>query len=288
MHDKLHEWAYLTAWRGIRLLPDNVADRLFRYGADRSFRRGGPRVDQLRRNLERVTGTDVDDAMLRTALRSYARYWKEAFRLPSMSDRAFAAAFEMNGFEPVAERARQGMGSIVALPHTGNWDLAGAWVAKQGHGITAVVERLKPEGVYRRFVEFRESLGMHVIPTDGSDTAPLALLGNRLQAGDVVALVADRDLSDSGIDVDFFNATASFPAGPAYLAVRHQVPLYTASIHYEDDRAVCHISGPVDTGQGRLRERMNHTTQQMADMFQKSIADHPTDWHMMQRFWTDQ
>ncbi|THV37055.1 phosphatidylinositol mannoside acyltransferase [Glycomyces buryatensis] len=286
MREKLTELSYLAAWRVVRLMPERVAVGLGRSFADRAWRKNGRGVQQLRRNLSRVVEGEVDEELVRDALRSYARYWMESFRLPSMSAEDLDRDFEMNGYEPVHQRHRAGQGSIIALPHCGNWDYAGAWAAQNaGDRLTTVAERLKPEGVYRRFLEYRESLGMTIIPTSGADRNPQALLSDALQNGDVVALVADRDLSKNGVDVKFFGEAARFPSGPALLAIRNDVPLYTAAIHYEDDRAVCHITGPIDTGTGRLRERIASTTQAMADAFEKGIAEHPADWHMLQRFW---
>lgn len=287
MRERLTELAYLAAWRGVRLLPEPAAYALSRTFADRAARKDGRAVRQLRRNLARVVGTDPDEALVRDAMRSYARYWIEAFRLPSMSTAKLQRRFEMNGYEPVHERAERGLGSIVALPHCGNWDFAGAWVgAVAGDPLTTVAERLRPEGVYRRFLEYRESLGMRIIPASGGDRNPQAALGEALDAGHVVALVADRDLGRGGTEVKFFGETTTFPTGPALLAIRNRVDLFTADIHYEADRAVCHITGPVDTGTGSLRDRVAATTQRMADAFEEGIRAHPADWHMLQRFWS--
>lgn len=286
MREKLTEWGYLAAWRGVRLMPERSAEAMFRRLADRAWAKNGRPVRQLRRNLARVVEGEPSEELVRDALRSYARYWKEAFRLPTMSREDLDRNFTMHGYEPVAERAAAGRGSIVALPHSGNWDFAGAWVPQiAGDPLTTVAERLKPEGVFRRFLEYRESLGMRIVPASGGDRNPQAVLAEALEAGHVVALVADRDLSRGGVEVKFFGETATFPSGPALLAIRNDVPLFTAHIHYEADRAVCRITGPVDTGTGRLRERVASTTQAVADAFAEGIRAHPADWHMLQRFW---
>jgi lauroyl/myristoyl acyltransferase len=287
MPERLTEFAYLAAWRGVRLLPESAAYGLSRRFADRAARKNGRGVQQLRKNLARVVGGEPDEDLVRRAMRSYARYWIEAFRLPSMDDAHLRRRFEMIGWDPVHARCEQGLGSVIALPHCGNWDLAGAWATRiAGDPVTTVAERLKPEGVYRRFLEYRESLGMHIIPTSGGDRNPQAALGEALNAGHVAALVADRDLGRSGTEVKFFGEATTFPSGPALLAIRNRVDLFTAAIHYEDDRAVCRISGPVDTGTGPLRERLASTTQRVADAFEEGIRAHPADWHMLQRFWT--
>ncbi|HEY1095556.1 MAG TPA: phosphatidylinositol mannoside acyltransferase [Glycomyces sp.] len=287
MSERLTELAYLAAWRGVRILPEGAASALGNRFADRALKKNGRGVRQLRKNLARVVGGEPDEELMRRAMRSYARYWLEAFRLPSMSTAQLQRKFEMNGYEPVHERARQGLGSIVALPHSGNWDFAGAWVGAVAQDrLTTVAERLKPEGVYRRFLEYRESLGMTIIPASGGDRNPQAALGEALDAGHVVALVADRDLGRGGAEVKFFGEATTFPTGPALLAIRNRVELFTAAIHYEDDRAVCHITGPVELGTGSLRERVASTTQRMAEAFEGGIRAHPADWHMLQRFWS--
>ncbi len=64
-----------SSWRATLLTPVRI------YAA----RSGGP--EQLRKNLARVLGVTPDqvpDGLIRASLASYARYWREAFRLPSM------------------------------------------------------------------------------------------------------------------------------------------------------------------------------------------------------------
>jgi lauroyl/myristoyl acyltransferase len=180
---------------------------------------------------------------------------------------------------------------VVALPHAGNWDAAGAWVAAAGWPITTVAERLKPEGVYERFLAFRRGLGMEILPTHGGERPAFDVLVERLRAGAVVPLLADRDLSARGVEVDFFGARTRMPAGPALLALRTGAPLYVASLWYEPDVACASLEGPLpvpDPGSGPLDQRVRLLTQRIADGLAAGIARHPEDWHMLQRMWLDQ
>jgi len=177
---------------------------------------------------------------------------------------------------------------VVALPHGGNWDAAGAWVAAQGWPITTVAERLKPEGVYERFLAFRRALGMEIIPLTGGERAPLDLLVERLSdgSGTVVPLLADRDLSSRGVEVRFFGGRTRMPAGPALLALRTGAPLYVAHMWYEPDRPVARLDGPIEVPtDGPLDARARELTQRVADRLAEGIARHPEDWHMLQRVW---
>lgn len=291
----LTELAYLAGWRGVRALPRSVAGTLFRVGADRAHRRGGGSTTRLRANLRRVVGPDVSEAeldvLVRAGLRSYARYWMEAFRLPALSRAEILAGFRLDREDVLAADVAAGRGAIVALPHSGNWDMAGAWVAAMGWPIATVAERLRPEGIYQRFLAFRRDLGMEILPTHGGERPAFDVLVDRVQAGYVVPLLADRDLSARGVTVDFFGSRTRMPPGPALLALRTGAPLYVASLWYEPDAACATIEGPLalpGAEQGTLDVRVRILAQRVADGLAAGIARHPQDWHMLQRMWLDQ
>jgi lauroyl/myristoyl acyltransferase len=291
---RLVELGYTAGWRAVRALPRPVAAALFQVGADAAAWRRGPGITRLAGNLRRVVGPDLPqkdfDALVRRGARSYARYWMEAFRLPSLSTEQLRHGFRLERSELLGVDVAEGRGAIVTLPHAGNWDAAGAWVAATGWPITTVVERLKPEGVYERFYDFRRSLGMNIVPATGGDRPVLDILSKALADGHTVPLVADRDLSARGVEVTFFGGRTRMPAGPALLAVRTGAPLYVADMWYEPDAPVGYLHGPLDLpgpASGGLATRVRAATQLVADHFAKGIAAHPEDWHMLQRLWLD-
>jgi KDO2-lipid IV(A) lauroyltransferase len=167
-----------------------------------------------------------------------------------------------------------------------NWDSAGAWLVKSGHPFTTVAERLKPESLFDRFAAFRESLGMEVLAASGGERSPYEVLRARLKAGGTICLVADRDLTANGIPVQFFGETARMPAGPAMLAIATGAPLIPVTLWYDGilirGRFHDEIAVPA---QGGRREKVTEMTQKMADVFASGIAEHPEDWHMLQKFW---
>ncbi|HEY8471920.1 MAG TPA: phosphatidylinositol mannoside acyltransferase [Natronosporangium sp.] len=288
--DRWVEWGYAAGWRLVRTLPEPVGRAAFRVAADAAFRRQGPGVRRLTGNLRRVVGPDVPEAelaeLVRAGLRSYARYWLEAFRLPSLSHEQRLRRFRLAGEEKLAAAMTAGTGAVVALPHAGNWDAAGAWAVANGWPLTTVAERLRPERLYERFVAFRESLGMHIIPLNGGERPPLELLEQALQKGHVVPLLADRDLSARGIEVTFFGGRTRMPAGPAILALRTGAPLFVVEMWFEPDAACGKLVGPLPLPtDGPLDQRVRVLTQQIADGLAAGIAAHPADWHMLQRVW---
>jgi len=281
---RVADLGYAAGWRLVRTLPERWALGLFDRAADRAARDGGP--VQLRRNLARVLGTapqQVPDDLVRAGLRSYARYWCEAFRLPAMdpgwlADRIEAAA---TGIEHIHAAVAGGRGVILALPHSGNWDLAGVWVVRRIGRPTVVAERLDPESLFRRFVRFREQLGFEIVPLTGGTAPPFDLLTERLRQGRVVGLLGERDLTGSGVPVTFFGEPTCMPSGPARLALGTGAPLLPVHCWFTPDGWGVDVGAPIDTDGG-----VRATTQRLADRFAAGIAAHPADWHMLQPLWT--
>jgi KDO2-lipid IV(A) lauroyltransferase len=280
---------YNLAWRGVRLLPPSVAGFTFDRVADLATRRNGGSIRQLRANLDRVTGRSLPpqelDALVGQAMRSYARYWMETFRLPSMDLDQVAAQARTSGWEHVQAGVDRGRGVILALPHSGNWEVAGIWLIKQGFPFTTVAERLKPESLFDQFVAYREGLGMRVLPLTGGERPPTQVLTERLRAGEVICLLADRDLSRHGVDVEFFGEPTRMPAGPALLAATTGATLLPVHCSYSGRGWTQWVGGPVTSQQPRLRDQVRESTQQLADIFAERIARHPADWHMLQKLW---
>jgi KDO2-lipid IV(A) lauroyltransferase len=285
--DRMVDLGFAAGWGLVRRLPAGMAKGLFRAGADFSVRRQGPGVRQLRRNLARVVpraGDDELDELVREGVRSYARYWCEAFRLPSMNLPALYGRLdpEVAGQEYLDAALAEGNGAIVALPHSGNFDIAGVWVAQRYGTFTTIVERLRPESVFDRFVAFRESLGFEILPLTGGRRHPFVVLSQRLRANSVVCLISDRDLTDTGLPVTFFGEEAKMPGGPALLAARTGAALLPVGSWFTDDGWSFRIHPPIKVNG---KESVAAATQAMADVFAGDIAAQPADWHMMQQLW---
>ena len=292
VRDRLVDWGYAAGWTLVRALPERVAAALFTRVGDLAFRRQGPGIRRLRGNLRRVVGPELPEAELdqltRRAVRSYARYWLETFRLPVMDRDRVAARADRNthGVEHLDRASAEGRGVILVLPHMGNYDVAGVWLIARDGPFTTVAERLRPESLFDRFMAYRQKLGMEVLPLTGGSRTPADVLVHRLRAGGTVCLVGDRDLTESGIEVTFFGEPAKMPAGPAYLAARTGASLLPVGLWFEAGGWGQRIHPPVPVPtSGTLRERVASATQRVADAFAEEIADHPADWHMLQRLW---
>jgi lauroyl/myristoyl acyltransferase len=297
--DRLASAMFGAGWSLVCRLPEPAARALFNVGADIAWRRGGGGVQVLEGNLVRIlrtgsgfTQTDPEfgselRALSRAVMRSYARYYLEAFRLQVIPGERIMAGMHVNTekVDLSLEYLRNGRGVIYALPHMGDFEQAGLWVNRYGAGtFTTVVERLRPEAVFRKFLAFRQGLGMEVLPTTGGPH-PFGVLAQRLRAGKLVCLVADRDLSDTGVVVEFFGDQALFPAGPAALAVQTGAALMPVSCWFVGETEwAAHVYDEIPVpASGTRKEKAAAMTQELARVFEEAIREHPEDWHMLQK-----
>lgn len=288
MIEYLSALIYLMGWRLIRVLPEKWAYGLFYYLGERAQSRNSKRIQRFRFNLQRVkpglNPREMDELLAR-AMRSYMRYWCDTFRLPIWKKERILSTVTVTNEHLVMDPLSNGKGVVVALPHSGNWDHAGSYFCIKGVHLVTVAEHLKPELVFQKFLHYRQKIGMEVLDLDSRS---IVTLMDRARQGGLIALVADRDLSHSGIEVEFFGATAKMPAGPALVAIRTGVDLLTASVTYTEKGIHIYFRKVEIPAQGDEKERVAKSVQSIARNFEAGISSHPQDWHMLQRIWLDQ
>jgi KDO2-lipid IV(A) lauroyltransferase len=293
LRERLVDAGYAAGWGAVKLLPEPVARGAFAAVGGLAARREGRGVRQLRANLRVATGGTLDEAALddltRRAVQSYARYWQEAFRLPTLHTTRLLQGSHLPGQEHLERARAEGRGMVIALPHSGNWDVAGVWLVDWlGGPFLTVAERLRPESLYRRFLAYRERLGMRVVPLTGGPRPSSAVVRDWLAGGGTACLLVDRDLNGGGVPVTFFGRPTTMPGGPALLAAQTGAALLPAVCQFDGAgwRFVVHPPVPVE-GPGRLRDRVTGAMQQVADAFATTIAEQPEDWHVLGRIWPD-
>ena len=287
MKDNLSAYLYFAGWRVVRWLPESTAYKLAYLVSDFLVRRNGKSVQRLRSNLSRtqpgMTSLDLDLLVIE-AMRSYMRYWCDTFRLPDWSKKRILETVTVTNEHLLIDAIEAKTGVIVAVPHAGNWDHAGAYFCAKGIRLVTVAERLKPEKLFLKFLAYRQAMGMEVLPLDGR---VLTTLEERLNEGALVALVSDRDLSRSGIEVEFFGGKARMPAGPALLALRTKAPLITAFVSYTESGVHIEFRNIIVPSAGDESSKVKEIVQMTAQYFEDGISESPEDWHMLQRIWID-
>lgn len=246
----------------------------------------GPR-GVLADNLARVVpeaSSDELDALARDGFASYGRYWSETLRLPSLSPDVIDRGFDVHGFEHIQQARAAGVGPIMVLPHLGGWEWAAAWLGLVADiPVSAVVEQLEPEDVFEWFRELRESYGIDVVPLGGDAVGRLV---RAVRDRHVVCLLADRDLTGTGVEVEFFGESAFMPVGPALLARRTGAPLLPTSVAFVGRRRLCRIRPPIPVERTKnLRADLAVTTQRLAFELEGLIRDAPEQWHVLEPLW---
>lgn len=284
--DAVSTWLYDVGWNVTRTLPESTARAIFARMADALWLRNAGGVVQLERNLSRVhpeaSPAEIRD-LSRAGMRSYMRYWCEAFRLPSWSKRRIRDTFILERQHLLDDALAEG-GALMIPGHMANWDHAGAWAALTYGSVSSVAERLKPQKLFDKFMAYRRDLGMDILGTGSPDV--LRHLTDRLNAGKLVALLGDRDIGRAGVHVEFFGEPASFPAGPAILALTTGVPLHPVTMWFDGDVARGYVHDRIEMPtQGDRDEQIHTITQQLARGWESGIREHSDDWHMLQKVW---
>ncbi len=252
------------------------------------------RMDRERRtvarNLSRVLGEPPESALVQTttreAFRLYGRYWFDTFALRTMPWEEVRRRFRVPEIGLVDEALAAGRGAVLALPHMGNWDAAGHWLAVSGYPIVSVAEELRPREVFDLFYRHRRALGMEIVPLSEVGTA--AALVAALARNRVVALVPDRNLSGRGVEVEMFGARRPMPPGPALLSLATGAPLLPATVRTAEDGWDATIEPPLTIERsGAMREDVGALTRALAARFERFIASAPADWHVFQPAWPE-
>jgi KDO2-lipid IV(A) lauroyltransferase len=278
--------AYRTGAELARIVPEPMAKPAARVLGQTLSLAMPSRRRQVERNLRRATAGGLDGLALRKAVAetfgSYGRYWLELFRLPDEANGQLE--LDIVGFEHITDGLERGNGVILALPHVGGWDFAGAWLAGQGIPLTVVAEPVEPPELFEWFAGVRKALGMNVVQL-GPDAGKAVL--QALRRNEVVCLLCDRDLVGDGIAVDFFDEQTTLPAGPGTLALRTGAPLLPAAVYFEPGGGHHAVVMPPVSAQreGRLRDDVTRVTQALAHRFEELIRAAPEQWHLLQPNW---
>ncbi|MDR0433032.1 MAG: phosphatidylinositol mannoside acyltransferase [Bifidobacteriaceae bacterium] len=293
----------MVAWRTVPRLPRRLIDGMFHLIALGAWARRGKGVRQLERNLARVR-PDASPRAIRRLSRAgtvaYMRYYGEIFYLPTLTRAQVAARVRPIGVEVLQGAVAKGPNPPLALAHMGNWDMAGAWASQAIGSVTTVAEHLSPEELYQEFLQMRSAIGITILPADRGRTFKPLLDAVTSGPPGIVPVLADRDLSNRGLDVTMFGLPARVAVGPAALACRGEAPLFPLVVYSEKLRGKRRRAAGGPNGYVlEILPEVPHRpdlppdqevaamTQGWVDAIEQVIAAHPADWHMMQKVFVE-
>lgn len=283
----LQSTGMLALWRAVSVMPDALSYQTMEAIFARQYRRGDAQVARVRNNLAPIVPPEELERIVEEAFRWYGRYWAETFRASMLSTAAISARTSAVGTEHLDRAVADGTGAVIPSMHLGNYDIGGRWVADR-FPLVAVAEVLEPRAVFERFLRVRRKLGMQIVPLErGADVIGACI--DHVRQGKLIALLADRDLSQRGIEVSFFGRRARMAAGPAVIAARTGAPLIPSVMYQVDDGSFRFLVNeplppPPNTGPAAIAATM----QRIAEVFEGFIRRAPAQWHMFQRFWPEE
>ncbi len=240
------------------------------------------------RHMRRIQ-PELKERQIRRAVQksyeSYARYYIETFRLPLLNSKQIQSGVSIDGFEHIESGLKLGKGVILALPHLGGWEWSGRWLIQRGHRLNAVVEKLQSPRLFEMFLQHRKKYGVQVIPLD--ESAGVAVQ-QALARNEVVALLSDRDIQGTGIEVEFFGERTTIPTGPAFFALRTGAALVPLATYFtkrlDGHKTIVRPAIQVERI-ATLREDMQRISQDLANELELLIHRDPAQWHLFQPNW---
>ena len=262
-------------------------------------------VRQLRANQKRFTGV-TSRAHSARAMRSYMRYYYEVFRLPALTHAQIDARVSVQGLEYLTHALEQETSVVGALTHSGNWDLAGTWASRHVAPVHTIAEKLEPPELFEMFMRFRSKQGMTIYPLVTGSGALRSLEDDMRTTSCFTPLLADRDLTASGVEVELAGEKAMVAPGPALLAIRTGKPILPVFSSYErldktqarqagtpwgmrlDVCAPIYPRATATSPYAEVEADIVRMTQEWVSALEPYVRAHSDDWHMLQKvFVTD-
>ena len=154
----------------------------------------------------------------------------EIMRLSRMTPARIAQLAVAEDDAGVLTHVRTGRGAIIAVPHMGNWDLAGVAAQSYGVPILFMARRQKNPLTDAYLNQMRSSTGVETIMNDSS---AIRLAMRRLGAGKVLAMLPDVRAKRRALDIAFLGGRPNLGRGMAVFARDANVPIFPCYVWRE-------------------------------------------------------
>ena len=243
--------------------------------------------DAVAQNLSIVLNKEIKDCygMARTVSRNFGLYLADFFRMLRFDKEIIKKKMRIEGLKNIEHIFRQNRGSIALTCHIGNWELGGVAMAILGYKMSAVVLNLKHRNINEFFIGQRAKQGVDVITVD----SVMKRCISALRRGSMLALVGDRDFTNTGITLDFFGVPTSIPKGPAALSLKTDSPIipvvcvrenrYNYKLIFEKPIEIKRTAGVSE------EELIARATKDLVPVMEKFVRTYPEQWLLFRRFW---
>ncbi len=247
------------------------------------------RVEEAMRRIQLVLGPECSGRQARRiawiSLRNLFFNGVEILRFPVMHRKWVETYVDIQCWGFIRERSAGQTGAILAVPHMGNWDLAGVGVSLLGVPIFFMARRQKNPLTDAYLNRLRGVTGVETVLTD--DSGALRKAVRNLKVGKVWALLPDVRARETGIEVGFLGGMAALATGMDAFARRAHVPIVPACAYRYGwtkhrwvtfDPVLPDHSVDKETDQRRIME-------EVMTRFDAQIRSHPEQYFWYNKRW---
>ncbi|MFH1312171.1 MAG: lysophospholipid acyltransferase family protein [Candidatus Eisenbacteria bacterium] len=279
--ERLLYYGYILARIAGAMLPLRISYRIAERVADIWYALSPRTRENLKYNLNLVPGTKGDEAAItktsRAIMRNFARMVTEFLYLPRLKAVDLERLVDVESFTRLKAMLRSGS-AIFVTAHMGNWELGAAMVAMMGIDLNVVVYDHPDPRIARLFRERREAKGLKVMSVKEA-----ARHMRSLTEHSSVGIVADRDFTGQGTEVDLFGVKATVPDGYAAHAVTHGIPVIAGfCIRKDDGKYHLVLEEPLFIP-GRSDVTAAEVVTRFTRLLEKCVEEHTEQWYFFQR-----
>ncbi len=237
----------------------------------------------IEENIKIITGKENKKLVLQTFI-NFSLDFADLLKIYCLnSEKIKKLPKIIRGTEYIENALKNGKGIIFVDAHLGNWEVGGCFLGAMGYPVVAVVEPLKDKRYYKLLNKLRTKTGMGIIELNLS--VGRNILKN-LKQGKLVVLLGDRDLTGTGIEVEFFGKKARLPKGPAQFALKTGAPIITGYFVRKGLHYIVEAEPPINyIPTGDKEKDIRNLTEILAKRLENKIKEYPTQWYVFQRPW---
>ena len=281
-------WIHLISSGLLRFVPVRMAYAVVDLFAPVVSRLWGRQYRHALANMRRVLGPRPDPLevrrQVRNVFRNYARYLVDLLSLPRTAVEDVERRFKVHGLENIEHCLDRGRGVVMVTAHIGNWDMAGVFLASRGYPVNVIHDTLRPKRWNDRVQGIRALIGLRLIPVESGVRQML----RALRQNEILAILIDRPMGDSGVPVRFFGADTRVPGGAATLALRAGAPVVCAAALRTRNGFEAHVSPVIEIQpSGDPEQDVQALTQRVMSWLETLIRQHPDQWYMFRNMWPE-
>ena len=281
-------WLYRAAASLLPRVHESIGYPLFDLLGALAYLLSGSARSLVSRNMRHMLGPGASEADVqrytREAFRNLARNYYDLFHMRGFTRETLRARMDIAGLENLDRALERGKGVLLTSPHFGNTEyLMQVPTLYPYMHFMLLVEQMDDVRLFELLRALRAGMGMDMATV----AEPLKVV-RRLKQNGVVGIAFDRDVTNSGIDTEFFGQPAVFPVGVIRLAMRTGAAIVPAYGWRADERGRFQVRvfpalELVKTGDAEADVQTN--LRRLLDFFEPVIRERPGQWMAFHEVW---